>query len=215
MQETTREREAFFSIPLNIDAAQGRVTRETYLAYLGQAYHHVKNTLPLLMLMGSRIPKEKEWIRRELVEYIAEETGHDDWILADIKNAGGDPEAVRNARPCLAVELMNAFNYDMITRQNPLGYFGMIVVLEGISVGLGTSVAQILQKSLGLGKECFTYFESHGDLDIEHTKFIANILNKITDAKDQEDIIHATKVIYQLDSDMLRSLPHNYAKQAA
>jgi pyrroloquinoline quinone (PQQ) biosynthesis protein C len=165
--------------------------------------------------MGSRIPKEKEWIRRVLVEYIGEETGHDDWILSDIKNAGGNVEATKNSKPSLPVELMNAFNFDYITRKNPLGYFGMITVLEGASVALATQAVGALQKSLGLGKECFSYLESHSSLDIEHVQFIAKALNQITDLKDQADIIHTSKVIYYLFAEMFRALPHSSVKQAA
>lgn len=214
-QETNSERAALYNIPFILDAAQGNITRDTYLAFLGQAYHHVKNTLPIMLLMAGRIPQEKEWVRRLLVEYITEETGHDEWVLGDIKNAGGDAEAVRNSKPSLPVELINAFNYDLVLRQNPLAYFGMIFVLENASTELATQVAEKLQKSLGLDEKCFSYLTSHGSLDIEHVKFIGDALNKITDPKDQEDIIHAAKVIYQLYGDMYRQLPHVSARKAA
>lgn len=206
-KETADLRATLGAVPFITNAVQGRVTRETYLAYLGQAYHHVKNTLPIMLLMGGRIPREKEWARRLLVEYIAEEVGHDEWILSDIKNIGGDVDAVKNARPGLPVELMNAFNYDLVTRQNPLAYFGMIFVLEGASIDHATGASEALQKSLGLSKECFSFLDSHGSLDIDHVQFIGNALNKITDPQDQEDILHSAKVIYQLYTDMFRSIP--------
>lgn len=215
MHEAAVERAALYAVPLNMDSPQGRITRETYLAYLEQAYHHVKHALPLMMMMGSRLPKEKEWVRRILVDYIKEETGHDDWILGDIKHAGGDVERVRNSKPSLPVELMNAFNYDNVTRGNPMSYFGMIVALEGASTELATKAAEAMGKSMGLGKECFSYLLSHGDLDIEHVQFISKTLNQVTDAQDQADIIHAAKVIYLLYADMCRGIPHNYAKKAA
>lgn len=214
-QETTNERNALYSVPLISDAVQGKITRETYLAFLAQAYHHVKHAVPLTMLMASRLPKEKEWLRRELAKYIVDEMGHDDWVLGDIKNAGGDPEAVKTSNPELAVELMNAFNYDIIMRVNPIGYLGMIYVLENASTALATQAAETMQKSLGLTKECFSYLDSHGSLDIEHTKFIGNLLNQITELSDQQLIIHATKVIYHLYTDMFRNIPHSYAKKAA
>jgi hypothetical protein len=143
-QETASERAALYSTPLIVNALQGRITRETYLAFLGQAYHHVKHALPLLMLMGSRVPPEKEWVRRIMVEFSAEETGHDDWVLNDIRNAGGDADAVKHSTPCLPVELMNAFAYDFVMRINPLGYFGTIVMLEHASTAHATQVAQAL-----------------------------------------------------------------------
>jgi pyrroloquinoline quinone (PQQ) biosynthesis protein C len=206
-QETAEQRASLYSAPLIVNAAQGKISREAYLAFLGQAYHHVKHALPLLMLTGSRVPKEKEWVRRALVEFIPEETGHDDWVLNDIRNAGGDAEAVRNSAPSLPVELMNAFNYDFVMRRNPLGYFGTVVVLENTAVAHAASAAESIQRSLGLGKECFSYLESHGALDIEHTKFIAGVMNRVTDSDDQADILHATKVVCGLYEQMFRALP--------
>jgi hypothetical protein len=214
---TSKERAALYSVPVLVDAMQGKVDREMHLAHLEQAYHHVKNTMPLLMLMGGRLPKDKEWLRRLLIEYIEEETGHEDWILNDIKNIGGEAraEAVRNGQPELAVELINAFNYDFIMRRNPLGYLGMIFVLENASIDLGISGTKVLQKSLGLGEECFSYVASHSSLDVEHVQFIGKILDQLTDPKDQADIIHASKVIYQLYADMFRAIPNTYEQKAA
>jgi hypothetical protein len=103
---------------------------------------------------------------------------------------------------------MNAFAYDFVMRINPLGYFGTIVMLEHASTAHATQVAQALQASLGLRKECFSYLESHGSLDIEHVQFIGKALNRVTDPQDQADIIHATKVIYHLYEQMFRAILH-------
>ena len=59
-QETVQEREYLLSSPLITAALQGEITRDEYVAFLGQAYHHVKHTLPLLMAVGARLPESKE-----------------------------------------------------------------------------------------------------------------------------------------------------------
>ena len=46
--ETERERIGFTSIPLIREALRSGVSRELYLDFLTQAYHHVKHTFPLL-----------------------------------------------------------------------------------------------------------------------------------------------------------------------
>jgi hypothetical protein len=95
-QHTAAERDDLFSIPIIRDALAGRVTREQYIAFLTEAYHHVKHTVPLLMACGSRLPESAGWLRAAVVEYIGEESGHEEWILGDIAAAGGDANAVRN-----------------------------------------------------------------------------------------------------------------------
>ena len=56
---TAEECQALYAVPLIQDGAHGRISRETYIAYLTQAYHHVKHTVPLLMAAASRLPDEK------------------------------------------------------------------------------------------------------------------------------------------------------------
>ncbi len=45
---------------------------------------------------------------------------------------------------------MVAYAYDTIARRNPLGFFGMVHVLEGTSVSLALLAADQIQKPLGL-----------------------------------------------------------------
>ena len=215
-QETEAERAALFSVPLIVDALSGRISRATYIAYLTQAYHHVKHTLPLLMAAGSRMPEDKEWIRRSFAEYVEEEVGHEEWILNDIRSAGGDAEAARRSKPSLPTELMTAYAWDTVMRRNPVGFFGMVFVLESTSTAQATHAADALMASLKLPKSAFTYLASHGSLDIKHMNFFEETVNRLDDAKDQSDIIHVAKVIYHLFADMFRGIPHvTPAKEAA
>jgi hypothetical protein len=50
----------------------GQVEMETYKAFLTEAYHHVKHTVPLLMACGSRLPERLEWLREAIVKSIAQ-----------------------------------------------------------------------------------------------------------------------------------------------
>ncbi len=51
------------------------------------------------MACGSRLPEAHGWLRTAIAEYIAEEAGHEEWILNDIAASGGDPDAVRADAP--------------------------------------------------------------------------------------------------------------------
>lgn len=215
-RETEAERAVLFTTPLIVDALSGRITRETYVAYLTQAYHHVKHTLPLLMAAGSRMPEDKEWIRRGFAEYIEEEIGHEEWILNDIKAAGGDAEAARRSQPSLATDVLTAYAWDTVQRRNPVGFFGMIFVLESTSTAQATRAADALMASLKLPKSAFSYLTSHGSLDLKHMAFFEMTINKIDDAKDRQAIIHTAKVIYKLFADMFLSIPYTpTSKEAA
>jgi hypothetical protein len=101
---------------------------------------------------------------------------------------------------------MIAYAYDMITRINPVGFFGMVLVLEGTSIALATNAAEKLQKNLNLPDTAFSYLSSHGSLDIEHMGFYEKLMNQITDEDDQIIIIHAAQMFYKLYGDIFRSI---------
>lgn len=204
---TEAERQAFLGIPVIQQTMHGVVTLETYRAFLGEAYHHVKHTVPLLMACGGRLPERLNWLRSAVAEYISEEIGHEEWILNDISATGADADAVRNGQPGTATELMVAYAYDTITRNNPAGFFGMVFVLEGTSIALATRAASITREALGLPPQAFSYLTSHGSLDQEHMQFFEKLMNRVEDAADRRAIIHAARVFYKLYGDIFRGLP--------
>lgn len=203
---TIADRERLFSAPIIADCLQGRVSNESYQAFLSQAFHHVRHTTPLLMLLGGRLPERLGWLRKAVAEYIEEEIGHEEWILNDIAAAGGDAEAVRFSHPDLPAEVMVAYAYDLVNRGNPAGFFGMVFVLEGTSVALALTAADRIQQVLDLPNKAFSYLRSHGTLDQEHTKHLANLVNAMT-PEDQAEVLRCARIFYQLYGDIFRALP--------
>jgi pyrroloquinoline quinone (PQQ) biosynthesis protein C len=207
VRRTEPARAGLVAIPVIQDCLAGRVTRAQYLAFLGEAYHHVRHTVPLLMACGSRLEEPTaSWLRPALAGYIAEETGHEAWILEDIAASGGDPEAVRRRGPGLATELMVSYVYDYIERKNPVGFLGMVHVLEGTSVALATQAAQAMRQALDLPESAFTYLTSHGSLDRKHVQYFATLVEQLERAEDRDAVAHVAGVVYRLYGDIFRSL---------
>ncbi len=193
----------------------GDISREAYLEYLAEAYHHVQHTVPLMQLVKSRLPEGREWLHQALDEYIAEESGHEEWILDDIRNTGGDADAVRLSRPKMATEFMISYAYDFINRVNPVGFFGMVFVLEGTSTKLATSGAEALMRSLKLNADCFRYLTSHGSLDLEHMNFFRDLMGRIDRPEDKNAIIHMAQRMFILFANVFRSIPLEPASRHA
>lgn len=206
-QETEAARKMLMAAPLIVNTLQGKITHDIYLAFLTQAYHHVKHTTPLLMTVGGRIPGHLEWLRDAIAEYIEEELGHQEWILNDIAACGADKEAVRHGKPSVETELMVAYAYDTIQRVNPVAFFGMVQVLEGTSIKVATEAAEKIQQALKLPNQAFSYLRSHGTLDLDHVKFFESLMNKVESKSDQDAIIHAANMFYKLYGDIFRALP--------
>jgi pyrroloquinoline quinone (PQQ) biosynthesis protein C len=206
-QATQGERARLIAAPIIIEAFSGRVSRAQYLAFLTQAYHHVRHTVPLLMSCGGRLPAHLEWLRDAVAHYITEELGHQEWILNDIDAAGGDAEAVRHGQPAFETELMVSYAYDTIQRRNPVGFFGMVYVLESTSVALASQVASVLSPSLDLPKKAFTYLTSHGSLDISHMDDFRALVNRLDDPADRAAVIDSAQRFFRLYGDVIRALP--------
>jgi pyrroloquinoline quinone (PQQ) biosynthesis protein C len=206
LQEATRaERDWLLTTPLLTRALTGEVSRNEYLAFLGQAYHHVRFTVPLMMACGARLPDRLGWLRSALVEYIEEEHGHEQWILDDIRAAGGDPEAAAARAPDPATRLMVAAVRDEIAHGKPVGFFGMVQVLEGTSTALATQAAERLQASLGLPDDAVRYLTSHGSLDIGHLAFFEGLVNRL-EADDLAAVIDTARMVYRLYGAMFRGV---------
>jgi len=167
-----------------------------------------------LMAVGARLPDRHRWLQQAVLHYLEEEAGHDEWILNDIAQAGGDRAAAAASEPAIATEAMIAYAYDTVMRRNPLGFFGMVHVLEGTSVALALTTANRIQQALGLPTRAFTYLRSHGELDKEHVNDLAAILARLTEAEDREAVICCARGIYWLYGQVFRGLDGDAAVAA-
>ena len=206
LKKTEQERNDFLSIDFLKYGVKGEISLNSYVAFLTQTYHHVKHTTPLLMACGSRISPDSEWLRDAMAHYIEEEVGHQEWILNDIAACGGDAEKVRYSVPGFAAEVMCSYAYHVIDRGNPIGFLGMVLVLEGTSIKLATEAAKNLQRNLGLSESAFTYLSSHGSLDVSHMEFYSSLVNRVTNKADQNAIIHCARRFYRLYGNVFRDL---------
>lgn len=194
----TREAQARFAIIPQLQAGlTGRITRAVYLDYLTQAYHHVRHTVPLMQAARARLSHRPELVAA-LDEYIAEETGHEEWILDDIAAAGGDRAAAAASTPGPAAAAMVAHAYHVIATGNPAAFFGMVYVLEGTSILMAQSGAKAVQASLGLPPQAFRYLTSHGALDQQHMTFFERLMNRIDDPGDQQAIVRMANEMFAL-----------------
>lgn len=206
LEQTASARHYVESCELIHRSIAGETGRETYVAFLMQAYHHVRHTVPLLMAAGAELSDGHAWLRPAIAQYIEEENGHEEWILDDIHACGYSRESARGRPPGLATELLVAYAYDSIRRVSPLSLFGMVLVLEGTSISAASAAADGIQRSAGLPDSAFTYLRSHGALDQDHMRFFEDLMNRVERAADQDVILHSARVFYRLYGDVLRSV---------
>jgi pyrroloquinoline quinone (PQQ) biosynthesis protein C len=203
---TAADRDYLLAAPAIQRCLAGDVTRDLYIAFLTQAYHHVRHTVPLLMAVGACLPDRHASLRTEILHYLEEETGHEQWILNDIEHAGGDRAAAAASQPAIATDAMVAYAYDMVMRRNPVGFFGMVFVLEGTSVAMALRAADRIQETLKLPSNAFSYLRSHGELDKEHVHHLAGILARLDTQEDRDAVVQCARAMFWLYGNVFRSL---------
>jgi acyl-CoA synthetase (AMP-forming)/AMP-acid ligase II/pyrroloquinoline quinone (PQQ) biosynthesis protein C len=216
VSETREEQARFAMTPQLIAGLTGQISRADYVAYLTQAYHHVRHTVPLMVEARRRLEERGDRLLVEaLDDYIVEETGHEEWILDDIAAAGGDRRAAAASAPAPATQAMVDHAYRMVRSGNPAAFFGMVFVLEGTSVAMATNGAAAVQQRLGLPKTAFRYLNSHGALDQDHMKFFEALMNRVEDAADQAAILAMAKDMFGLFGGMFGGIELEGIRDAA
>ena len=211
----TQEAQARFAVtPQLVAGLTGRISRADYVAYLTQAFHHVRHTVPLMQEARARLVDRPELVTA-LDEYIEEETGHEHWILDDIEVSGGDRVAVEASAPSPATGAMVDHAYRIVREGNAAAFFGMVYVLEGTSIAMASHGAGAVQARLGLPDTAFRYLTSHGALDQEHMVFFERLMNRISDPLDQEAIVEMANAIFALFGGMFAGIELEATRVAA
>ena len=206
VRETAPAQARMIAVPQLLAGLSGKISRATYIAYLTQAFHHVRHTVPLMQEPRSRLA-DRPFLIEALDEYIEEETGHEAWILNDIAAAGGSAQEAAASPPYPATQAMVDHAYRTIRTGNPTAFFGMVFVLEGTSVAMASQGAAAVARALGLPPQAFTYLNSHGALDQDHLRFFENLMNRIDDADDQRAIIAMANDMFGLFGAMFAAIP--------
>ena len=204
---TEADRAYLLSAPIIGDVQAGRFGLATYLAFLHQAYHHVRHTVPLLEAARDKLAPPQRWLDAPLQAYIQEESGHEEWILDDIEACGEDRQCWAARPPGFHTEMMVAFLYDSVHRVNAASIFGMVLVLEGTSSSLAPAVAEMVQRQLSLPDAAMTYLTTHGELDQVHIGHFESTMNRLTDPLDQLAVVHTARRVYRLYGDVYRAIP--------
>jgi pyrroloquinoline quinone (PQQ) biosynthesis protein C len=214
VERTGTSQQYLLDAPIIADVALGAIDLNMYQAFLCNAYHHVRYTVPLMMATGARLAPDRVRLMQAFREYIDEEIGHEQWILNDLEACGLRRSDVECSAPNRATELLVAYVRDYICNVEPLGFFGMVHVLEGTSTSLASTTADLVQAKLGLPDRAFSYLRSHGALDVEHVAFFRQLLAELSN-DEMRHVIHVANRVYHLYGDVLRSVPRLGAAAAS
>lgn len=192
----------------------GRASPDQYAAWLEQTYHYVCWTRPLLAHAAGRLAASGG--PPELValcaEKACEESGHEQWALADLAALGRDPDAAQASPPGAAAVAYIAWNRFCVEAGAAEGILGTAFVLEAFSAQCAGRAADRLVAHSGIPgiARAVRFLRGHAVADEDHIARLGALLGGIADPRAGEAIAlsaRMTRAIYPLLAAPARDQP--------
>ena len=144
---------------------------EVYRDYLLTMHWMIRASVPLMeeaVSVAQGLPADP--VTRGLIAYleahIAEERGHDDWLLEDLEVLGSDRSTVLARPPSATVAAMVGAQYYWIRHHHPVALLGYITIMEGYPPA--PAVVDAIESRTGLPPDAFRTLRLHASLDPGH-----------------------------------------------
>jgi hypothetical protein len=198
VDETDEARKAFERHARVVEACAQGMERDRYLVFLRELYALVWHFNPVSAAAAARLPAHLRFVQAFLYTHMAEEEGHDEWVLGDVAAIGGDVAGVRLSLDASspATQSFVGFNYWMAERQ-PAAVLGMLFVLEVLASIYGEPVAEAQRERLFLdGDAGVSFLISHASADAEHMQDLRVVLDQLEDEVAQAAVVNSVRVNY-------------------
>jgi pyrroloquinoline quinone (PQQ) biosynthesis protein C len=186
---TDEARRSFENHPVVMAAVADGLPVERYRKLLLELYHVVWHFNPVSAAAASRLSDKHRKVRYFLYEHMHEESGHEEWVLADLREVGVDFQTSLAHKPSADTLALAGYNYWAADRRHPCSALGMLYALEVIATVYGGAFTDALKERLFLQDDRgVSFIGSHATLDAEHMAELRLILNTIeeddTEARD-------------------------------
>jgi len=212
-RELMPSRVRLYSTRLMKEVEDGTLPLSVYKGFVQETYHYVKHTTRFFVAAASRMPEEYERSRKDLIEYAADESGHEVYLLNDLKALGMSPEEVKRSEPLIETEALTGFHYYLAMFGNPVGIWGNVYAVEGFSNDKSSKAAETLMSSLHLPKAAVSFLVSHGKFDVGHFNNAKDIIEKkIVSQEDERAVAYCARASLELYATMYEAVYSHYGR---
>jgi len=192
---TDEARRAFETHPVVLDAVAHGLTVERYRTLLLELYHVVWHFNPVCAAAASRLSDRHRQVRYFLYEHMQEESGHEQWVQADLEAVGVSAAATEAHAPSPFTRALVGYNYWAADRRDPCSALGMLYTLEVIASVYGGPFAAAIKDALLLeGERGISFINSHATMDAEHMADLRKILNTLEDEAAWEAVVESALI---------------------
>jgi hypothetical protein len=177
--------------PLIGAVVRGDASRDEYIRFLAATYHYVRWSGPLLAAtaVGLRRRDSHPWLVALVETKAEEEAPHDRWALDDLRRCGANVELVKLGPVPLAVRAYVDWSLAMAEDGSP-AFLGAAYALEFMSMSRAQLAANNLRARGAIpGIDCaVSFLAGHGEADAGHVALLADVLARLDDPEDAEQI---------------------------
>ncbi len=207
---TDRHRHKMEALPQLQAMLGGTYSNAAYVEFLVQLYPIVSNFCPLMAAAAGRCADRHTTLRQFLYQHIEHEKGHEAMVINDLEQLGCQYSDLPNIHSGPAARAMLAYNYHVIDRVDPHYVIGMVYVLELMSAGYASKVAQSISRAIDQPiTRGFSFLDSHGTLDDDHIANVSELIQSLESKDLVEKIVDSVDMNFYLLRQLISDLPQN------
>ena len=165
---------------------------------------------PLMAAAAGRCADRYSNLRHYLYEHIEHEKDHEAMVMNDLEQLGNKCDDLPRVNPGPAARMMLAYNYYAIDRVDPHYVIGMVYVLELMSSGYASNIAQSISRAIDHPMtRGFSFLDSHGTLDDDHLADLIGLIESIESQDLVEKVVDSVDMNFYLFRQVISDLPQN------
>jgi hypothetical protein len=146
----------------------------TYPALLVETFHYVKHSCSLMSQACARLGHDALPLQTYFAQHIAEEVGHEEWVLDDLEALGYDRREVEASRPLPETVSLIGSQLYVIDYLHPAGLLGYVYLMESTPPN---ELSLAFLEAYGIGPRATTFLRRHGETDQRHSRELREMLD--------------------------------------
>ena len=209
-EATSRYRHQMEALPQLQAMLGGNFSKSSYAKFLIELYPIVSNFCPLMAAAAGRCADRYANLRHYLFGHIEHEKDHETMVINDLEQIGYRCDDLPRENPGPAARAMLAYNYYAIDRIDPHYVIGMLYVLELMSSGYASNIAQSISRAIDHPMtRGFSFLDSHGTLDDDHLADLIGLIQSIESPELVEKVVDSVDMNFYLFRQVISDLPQN------
>ena len=198
--------------PLIRTVMGGCQDRRLYALYLIETFQYTKHNAQNQALVGVRLTPGHTTYLQFCLRHAAEEAGHEQMALHDLKSIGVDPARVTALVPMPATEVLVAYLYWISIQGNPVQRLGYSYWAENSYHFIGP-VLKAIQTQMKLDPKQMTFFVEHATIDTRHADQVKQMIRRgAKTAQDWSDIGRVLEQSLRLTGNILTDVHREYER---